>query len=147
MRKFAGLFFISVLLALSAAGSAGAQQYNHRITVYAYVPQMRAIYIDKNGNLVKVAGNTASNITPQAFDTSNRLITMTSSYMSQYRAFLAAQSGALGAGRTYVITPNEPRARLDLDPVKAVNRKSHTEQQTDDNYRYIGPKMKMALVY
>ncbi|HET7528760.1 MAG TPA: hypothetical protein VFJ84_00840 [Candidatus Saccharimonadales bacterium] len=147
MSRIAGLFFMFTLPLLALSGSAAAQQYNRTITVYAYVPEMRGIYIDNSGKLIKVAGNTGRDITPQAFDASGKLIAMASSYMSQYQAFLAQHGGRLEAGKIYTIKRVEPGPELNLKPVKSVHRKSQANQQAGNNYRYIGPKMKMALVY
>lgn len=145
MRRYLILVFIFALTMTAGAGLASAQEYNHRITVYAAVPQMRAVYIDQNGNLAKVAGNTTNNIAPQVFDLENHLIAMTSSYQSQYDRFLKAHNNYLEAGKTYIIKPPAPAS--DLKPVKAIDGKGQTHHQAGDNHRYIGPELKMALVY
>lgn len=98
-----GVLLLAVGLALSSGGKASAQDYNHTITVYATVAEQRAVYIDANGNIYKVAGNTTRNITPQVYTTDNKLIAMTDSIMRQYQAFLNQHNGQLMAGQVYSV--------------------------------------------
>lgn len=102
-----GFLFGAVLLSVifpALAGSASAQEYNHVITVYATVPQQRGIYIDKSGNIIKVAGNTSQNITPQVFDWNHQPVDMTAAIQSQYDAFLKAHDYHLTAGQSYTVS-------------------------------------------
>ena len=102
-----GVLCGAVLLAVifpALAGSASAQEFNHVITVYATVPPQRGVFVDKSGNIVKVAGNTSQNITPQVFDLNNHLLNMTPAIQRQYDAFLKAHDYHLAAGQTYVVS-------------------------------------------
>jgi hypothetical protein len=99
-------------LLLLAAGFLGwlaiapaALAYNTQIKVTAAVPQMRIIYVDASGNIVKVAGNTAENITPKVYDVNNQEIALSDSINQQYQQFLANHDYHLQASKIYNINP------------------------------------------
>jgi len=96
---------LAITLGVSLGGQASAQEYNHIITVYATVAEQRAVYLDSSGNIIKVAGNTAKNITPAVFSADNKPVAMTDSVMSQYQQFLKEHDYHLKAGETYLINP------------------------------------------
>jgi len=100
-----GVLLIVPVLQIAAAPAAGAQVFNTRLTVYASVPQMRAIYLDDYGAPYKVAGNTSQNIKPKVIDAYNREVGMTQYIQKVYDQFLDSQGGKLGAGKTYTINP------------------------------------------
>jgi succinyl-CoA synthetase beta subunit len=99
------VLFLSLATAFSWGSRASAQDYNHTITVYATVPEQRAIYLDANGNIIKVAGNTTRNITPQVFSADNQLIDMNDLIMSQYQVFINQHHNHLAAGKIYEVNP------------------------------------------
>lgn len=98
-----GVALLSVIFP-ALAGTASAQEYNHVITVYASVPEQRGVYVDKYGNIVKVAGNTFQNIAPQVYDLNNHTLSMTPAIQTKYDAFLKSHSYRLEAGQTYIIS-------------------------------------------
>jgi hypothetical protein len=74
------------------------------ITVYANVPAMRNIYVDKAGFITKIVGNTDQNVAPRVFDDElNKPQPMTDSIMRQYQQFIT-QHGVLEAGKTYTLS-------------------------------------------
>jgi hypothetical protein len=94
-----------VLLGISVVGwlasAPSAMAFNHHITVYAQVPQMRSVYVDKAGLITKIAGNTSENITPKVYDDEfNQPQPLTDSVMRQYQQFLDEHK-VLEAGKTY----------------------------------------------
>lgn len=104
MRRFVlGLLGLPIIFALLVATPALA--FNQRITVYASVPLMRAIYVDDSGNLVKVAGNTAQNIDPTVYNLQNKPLQLTDSIKSQYELFLKQHNNHLEASKIYLINP------------------------------------------
>lgn len=88
---------------LAAGGAVSAEEFNHTITVYAIVPEQRGIYVDKSGHIVKIAGNTTENVTPQVYTLDNNLIPMNDSVQKQYDQFLKDHHNRLEAGKTYLI--------------------------------------------
>jgi hypothetical protein len=100
-----GVILLAMGLLLGPGGRASAQDYNHTITVYATVPEQRAVYLDASGNIIKVAGNTTRNITPQVFSADNKLIDMNDLIMSQYQVFLNQHHNHLAAGKIYEVNP------------------------------------------
>lgn len=113
MKRFIlGAFFLVAALAGSASsamalentpttsyeGSAIAQ----KITVVGIVPQMRLIYINSDGRLLRVVGNTDENVSPiVSMDPSNGPAKMTDAISDQYQRLLADHGGKLKAGVTY----------------------------------------------
>jgi len=96
-------FLLSAVLLLP--GSASAQEYNRMITVYAAVPEQRVIYLDDSGNIIKIAGNTARNITPAVLDSSGNKVVMTPAVQNRYDDFLREHKGHLQASKTYDVNP------------------------------------------
>jgi uncharacterized RmlC-like cupin family protein len=84
-------------------GSAWA--FNQQITVYAAVPQMRNIYVDGAGIIIKIVGNTSQNIEPKVYDEHNQPVAMTGSISRQYQQFLNEHQGHIDAGKFYYINP------------------------------------------
>jgi hypothetical protein len=99
--------FLTALLVVTVASlsspAAHAQQFNHRITVYASVAQQRGIYVNSSGLITKIAGNTSNNVEPMVFNENNKIIAMTDSVQNQYQAFLKAHDYHLNAGETYYL--------------------------------------------
>jgi hypothetical protein len=110
-----GFWFIGLILligSLIVSPVAEAQQYNHIITVYASVPEQRAIYLDEAGSIIKIAGNTTKNLAPQVFDSSNKPAAITDAVQKQYDDFLKQHNYHLEAGKIYNINP----ISVDLSP-------------------------------
>jgi|GEM_PF-6988771 len=104
MRKTFCLVWLLFIIASIVAAPA-AMAYNHIITVYAAVPEQRAVYLDPTGAIIKVAGNTADNVTPIVFDPNNKAVAMTPEVQRQYDDFLKLNNGRLQAGKIYNINP------------------------------------------
>lgn len=100
---YIGAILIGLAGPFLTGGAASAQEFNHVITVYASVPEQRGIYVDKAGHIIKVAGNTASNITPQVFSADNQTMPMNDSVQRQYDKFLKDHDYRLIAGKVYVL--------------------------------------------
>jgi hypothetical protein len=96
-----GLFALAGINAAPATSLA----FNTRITVYASVPQMRLIYVNKAGMVTKIGGNTSQNITPQVYDENNHAVAMTESISQQYQQFLQLHNNKLEASKIYYINP------------------------------------------
>lgn len=101
MKRAAGVVFLLTWLVSAPAVSA----FNTRITVYASVPEMRAVYVNKAGYITKVAGNTPNNIQPRVYDENNQIIAMTDTINQQYQQFLQSHGGKLQASKIYEINP------------------------------------------
>ncbi len=95
---------IAVFMGMITA-PAGALAYNQRIIVYASVAPQRAIYVNEEGFITKVAGNTSENIEPRVAGKSNETLTMTESISRQYQSFLDEHKGRLEAGKEYKVNP------------------------------------------
>lgn len=102
-RLLFSLFVVAGFLSVPAAVS--AQEYNHIITVYAIVPEQRAVYLDASGNIVKIAGNTTKNVTPMVIDSNNKVAPMTPAVQGQYDDFLSRHKNQLLAGKIYSVNP------------------------------------------
>jgi hypothetical protein len=104
MRRFLIIVggFVCPLLLPSIAS---AQEFNHTITVYATVPEQRAIYLDQYGAVIKIAGNTTRNVQPKVYDSSNREAPVSPDIQRQYDDFLRQHGGKLEASRIYNINP------------------------------------------
>jgi hypothetical protein len=100
-----GILLLSLLLPVNLSAVASAQEFNHTITAYAVVPEQRAVYLDPSGNIIKIAGNTAKNIPPQVYDSTNHLINITDSITQQYQRFLKSHGNHLAAGQIYAVNP------------------------------------------
>jgi hypothetical protein len=121
-KKF--LFFGVLLLGLLIS-STPALAYNQQLTVYASVPPMRAVYLNADGNIIKVAGNTSGSVTPQVYNDKSQLVSLTDSIQTQYQQFLQSHSGHLEAGKTYNVNPitvniqlNDQTIKLDTTPIR-----------------------------
>ncbi len=100
--------FLVIALGLSylfLPAGASAQTFNHTITVYATVPEQRAIYLDQYGAVIKIAGNTPNNIQPKVYDSSNHEVAISPAIQNEYDDFLKQHGGKLQAGATYRINP------------------------------------------
>lgn len=103
MRK---LFLLSALLVAGITlGGSQAMAFNTRITVYASVAEMRYIYVNKDGFITKVGGNTPQNIEPQVINEANQVISMTDAINQQYQRFLNDHHGKLQASKIYDVNP------------------------------------------
>ena len=105
MRRFLPAAFLLLIGFLAMPAAASAQQYNQRITVYAVVLEQRVIYLDESGNIIKIAGNTAKNISPSVLDSNNQAVPMTTKVQNQYDNFLAQHGGHLQASKIYNLNP------------------------------------------
>lgn len=105
MRRILSAAFSFLIAFLAIAPAAGAQEYNHKITVHAVVPELRVIYLDQSGNIIKIAGNTTANIVPTVLDSNNQPATLTPAIQSQYDNFLRLHGGRLQASKTYNVNP------------------------------------------
>ena len=99
------LFILASFLAIILVLPAQAKAYNRRLTVYASVLPFRVIYVDKYGNLIRVAGNTADNIAPRVFDAYNKPVALSETVKLQYDQLLKQNSGHLLAGMVYEFNP------------------------------------------
>jgi len=104
MGRFFGVVLLS-FIPLMWPAAAFAQEFNHTITVYATVPEQRAIYLDQYGAVIKIAGNTTNNISPKVYDSANREIPISSDIQRQYDNFLRQHDGKLQASKIYNINP------------------------------------------
>ena len=114
------MLFLLLLVILPAG--AGAQEFNHTITVYAVVPEQRAVYLDESGNIVKVTGNTAKNVTPTVYDSHNKEITMTDAVQDQYDDFLKQHHNQLEAGKIYKLNPLKVSAAPNNQTISVGNK-------------------------
>ena len=105
MRRILSAAFSFLIAFLAIAPAAGAQEYNHKITVYAVVPELRVIYLDQSGNIIKIAGNTTANIVPTVLDSKNRPAALSPAIQDQYDNFLRLHGGRLQASKTYNVNP------------------------------------------
>jgi hypothetical protein len=105
MRRILSAAFSFLIAFLAIAPAAGAQEYNHKITVYAVVPELRVIYLDQSGNIIKIAGNTTANIVPTVLDSKNRPAALSPAIQDQYDNFLRLHGGKLQASKTYNVNP------------------------------------------
>lgn len=97
---FSGLIFASPVLAAT-----------DQISVTATVAPTRVIYLDSIGDVQKVVGNTAANITPSV-TRDNRAVALNSHVVSQYEALLKENGGTLTAGQTYFSDKYYPYRQL-----------------------------------
>ena len=102
-----GRRFVCLLLVLAGflVLAPTASAYNQRITVYAVVPQLRAIYLNELGSVIKIVGNTSDNIEPTVYDTQNHLVPMNDSIKIQYERFMVSHGWHLKAGQSYDVNP------------------------------------------
>ena len=105
MGKLLPIAILLLVTVLGVPSLASAQEFNHTITVYATVPEQRAIYLDQYGAVIKIAGNTTNNITPKVYDASNREVPMAPGIQRQYDDFLRQHGGKLQASKVYNINP------------------------------------------
>jgi len=104
MRRF--LFGAALLFApMLWPAMVSAQEFNHTITIYAAVPEQRAIYLDQYGGIIKIAGNTENNVQPKVYDSSNHEVDISPGIQQQYDNFLKQHGGRLKAGQFYYINP------------------------------------------
>lgn len=104
MRRF--LFGLFVLAgALGAPAAAGAQSVSSSVTLYGYVPEMRFIYVNQDGFVTKIVGNTADNIEPRVTSLDNKEQSMTDSIRQQYDYFMSTHQWKLQAGVSYEVNP------------------------------------------
>jgi hypothetical protein len=82
---------------------ASASAFNTRITVNAAVPEIRAVYVNKDGFVYKVAGNTSNNVEPRVYDESNKILAMTESIKTQYDNFMEQHGWHLQASKEYSV--------------------------------------------
>ena len=104
MRRFLAVALLFMLPAVWPA-AVSAQEFNQTITIYATVPEQRAIYLDDFGGIIRIAGNTTANIPPRGYDSSNHEVTISPAIQRQYDKFLAQHGGHLQAGVIYNINP------------------------------------------
>jgi hypothetical protein len=100
-----GVLAALFILAAIAGTPSVALAFNQQITVYASVPEMRNIYVNKAGNITKIVGNTAKNIEPTVLDENNQTLIMTESISKQYEAFLKAHHNHIEASKYYYLNP------------------------------------------
>jgi hypothetical protein len=105
MRKV--IFFVMVFIAMQGVLASGvsAQEFNHRIIVYASVVEIRAIFLNADGAIIKVSGNTTRNVEPRVFGPNNNEEELSDNVRDQYQRFLDSQGGHLAASRTYDVNP------------------------------------------
>jgi hypothetical protein len=118
-RVFCLVIGAMIMLAIFLApAEAFAQTFNTRITVYAAVPEQRAIYLNQTGEIIKVAGNTSKNVTPDVYDYKNQLVPMTPSVQTQYQKFLSSHQNHLAASQTYLLNPITVSKQVDNQNIK-----------------------------
>jgi len=98
-------FLVLIVAGFGPPRVASAQEYNRTITVYASVPEQRAVYLDESGNILRIAGNTAKNIVPRVFDSNNNPVPITPAIQLQYDNFLKWHNNHLDAGKVYSVNP------------------------------------------
>ena len=86
---------------------AQAESISSTITLTGVVPEMRFVYLDQNGYVTKVVGNTANNISPRAIGPDNKEAPITDAIMRQYDYFMAQHNWQLDAGTSYNVNPVE----------------------------------------
>lgn len=101
---------------------ASAMAFNQRITVYASVPQMRYIYVNKDGIITKIAGNTSNNIEPKVVDENNQPLTMTESIKQQYQQFLKSHNWHLEASKIYKVNPLRVNEEISQQKIEVASK-------------------------
>lgn len=117
MKVFLALLLVGAIATVSPP-AAHAQEFNHRITVYASVAQQRGIYTNNSGLITRISGNTSNNVEPMVFNENNKIIAMTDSIQNQYMAFLKAHDYHLMAGETYYLNPVSVNNATDSREIK-----------------------------
>lgn len=107
-----------IILAIIIGAPSAALAFNQRITVYASVPEMRYIYVDKSGIITKVVGNTSNNIDPKVVNEDNQPLTMTESINKQYEAFLKDHHYHIAAGQFYYVNSMTVNSKLNNQNIK-----------------------------
>jgi hypothetical protein len=87
------------------------------ITLTGVVPEMRMLYINRDGYLVRIIGNTASNIKPEAISLDNKPLAMTDAIRRQYDYFLSQHGWKLVAGVTYQVNPVQVDTSVDRSDI------------------------------
>lgn len=77
------------------------------ITLSGTVLPGRYIYLDSQGDIQKVIGNTSQNITPKVLS-NNHIIPLTNKIFRQYQQLLAENGGQMQAGQTYLSDKYNP---------------------------------------
>lgn len=121
MRRFLLGTLLSLAIAIVIPTPASAQEYNHIIKVYAIVPEQRAIYLDETGNIIKVAGNTSKNVTPQVINSNNVPVSMTDAVQKQYDDFLKQHNYHLQASKIYEFNPLIVNNMANTQEIKLIN--------------------------
>ena len=105
-----------LVLALAMAGSLAvtaptvlAEQLSQSssITLSGVVLPGRYIYLDSQGDIQKVVGNTTQNITPKVLS-NKQLVPLSTKTAQQYQYLLAENAGKLQAGQTYLSDKYNP---------------------------------------
>jgi hypothetical protein len=77
------------------------------ITLSGIVLPGRYIYLDSQGDIQKVIGNTSQNITPKVLS-NNQLVPLSAKTARQYQYLLAENNGRLQASQTYLSDKYNP---------------------------------------
>ncbi len=94
--------------AFSSPVLAAEQSISDTITLTGVVLPMRYIYLDKQGDIQQVVGNTSQNLTPAVLDYQHQLVPLTSKIDRQYQKLLWENGGILQAGQTYLPDKYDP---------------------------------------
>jgi len=123
--------FTLVAFGLIFCPAALARTYNHTIIIYATVPKQRGIYVDKDWNIIRVAGNTSDNINPLVFSLDNRLLKMNQKIQKQYDEFLIQHDYHLIAGEVYKLKI-KPQSQI---TIAHAQQRTSTDGFTLESYR------------
>ncbi len=105
MRRFIFGLFV-VIGVLGAPAAAGAQSsISSSVTLSGIVPEMRFVYINQDGFITKVVGNTSNNITPRVVSLDNKEQPITGAIWQQYNYFMDQHNWHLDAGVSYGVNP------------------------------------------
>ena len=129
MRRFLfGLFVIAGVLGAPAV--AGAQSISSTVTLHGYVPPMRFAYVNQDGFITKIGGNTSDNITLRVATLDNKELPLTESVSQQYDYFMRQHGWKLEAGVIYEVNPVQINTQVNTQQIEI-----NTQTQTSANNR------------
>jgi hypothetical protein len=105
LRRFLfGLFVLASLLsALSAVVS--AQSISSVVSIAGVVPEMRFMYVNQDGVVTRIVGNTSNNIRPRVAGPDNKELPLTDAVWQQYAYFMEQHNWHLDGGVSYDVNP------------------------------------------
>jgi len=104
VRRF--LFGLIVVFGiLGAPATAGALSISSQVTLVGIVPEMRFIYVNQDGFITRIVGNTSNNVTPRVADANNKEQPMTDAIWQQYVYFMDQHNWHLDSSASYDVNP------------------------------------------